>query len=331
LNSHSNIAIPHPPHLINDFFKYQHLYGDLDDDGNFRQLVEDMVTHVRWHHHSWEIDFDSEAIFSKSKTRSILSIFEQIYDEYCRRKNKKRWGCKSLAVIHYVGPVREYFPGCKFIHLVRDCRDSAFSFKKVFFNRHNHVYFTADRWHQEQKIAWNLVDKRLPSAEILTVKYEDLLQDTESTVRKICVWIDEPFEQDMLTYFKKKEIGETAALSVLWENINAPIKRDNTQKYRKGLTFAEIGLIENIAGEELVRFGYSLDHPQSLSPDSRGQPSVSPFRLIGIYMSSYGSFLIKMISNLHRYREIYRRIRKRVIYGWIIFKRWLSHQQALSK
>lgn len=325
LNSHSNIAIPHPPHLIQQFFRNQSLYGDLNDDRGFKHLIGDMIAHVKWHHHSWDMKLDPKMIFSKCRDRSVLSVFEQIYSAYCHRKNKKRWGCKSLSLIHYVQPVREYFPNGKFIHLVRDCRDTALSFKKVFFKRQNHVYFTASRWQQEQNIGYNLIHSGLPPSKILTIKYEDLLADAEATVQKICAFIGEPFEKSMLSYFQNKETGKTASLSTLWENINAPINQQNTQKYKKGLPPDEIKLIEKIAGKEMTLFGYTLDYPENPALENGDPSPVSPLQMTIIYINSYFSFLMKMISNLHQYDEIYRRIRKRVMFSFTTFKRWVTH------
>ena len=53
LNSHPNIVIPHPPHIMRYFAPLEARYGDLSDPRNFRRLVDDVLTLVKAHIHPW--------------------------------------------------------------------------------------------------------------------------------------------------------------------------------------------------------------------------------------------------------------------------------------
>ena len=49
LNSHSEIAVPHPPHVVRYFAPLEVAYGDLADDQNFADFVRDITRLVPWH------------------------------------------------------------------------------------------------------------------------------------------------------------------------------------------------------------------------------------------------------------------------------------------
>jgi len=49
LNSHFHIAIPHPPHIMKNFYKLEPLYTDLNKDAQFKRLIKDVVAMVELH------------------------------------------------------------------------------------------------------------------------------------------------------------------------------------------------------------------------------------------------------------------------------------------
>ncbi|HYC85548.1 MAG TPA: hypothetical protein VEB86_10015, partial [Chryseosolibacter sp.] len=55
LNQFPEISAPHPPHILKTFFPILPIYGDLEDDANFKTLVIDIcewvnVNPVPWDH-----------------------------------------------------------------------------------------------------------------------------------------------------------------------------------------------------------------------------------------------------------------------------------------
>ena len=53
LNSHPNIVIPHPPHIMRYFGPLEARYGDLSRHRNLRRLVDDVLRLVKAHIHPW--------------------------------------------------------------------------------------------------------------------------------------------------------------------------------------------------------------------------------------------------------------------------------------
>lgn len=89
----------------------------------------------------------------------------------------------------------------------------------------------------------------------LLIRFEDLLQNMESTVRAICSHIDIEYAPSMLQYHQKK-----AEFKEKRENINTNRKPDNTisQKWKKSLSQREIDIIEGVTKEELIRLDYEV-------------------------------------------------------------------------
>ncbi len=269
LNSHPNIAIPHPPHILKNFSKLEPLYSDLKKDINYKRLIKDVIKMVDLHPYPWEIKIDKDKIFNSAKERNLINIFFAIYDQYLESTNKKRWGCKSTFMINHVALIRYYYPQAKFIYMVRDGRDVAVSAKKSIFN-HYSVYYVAKLWKEEQQIGIYWLNK-ISMNDILLVRYEDLLNDSEKSVKSVCYFLNEPYEKNMLNFFKTDEAKKSSSISAAWKNTASPIMKNNSAKFKTELTEDEIDLFETIAGPELDYFSYKLTKPFYISEQSRAR------------------------------------------------------------
>ncbi len=259
LNSHPNISIPHPPHIMKNFFKLEPLYADLSQDTHFKKLIRDVVKMVELHPYPWEIKIDRDGVFRQARERNLICIFFAIYDQYLEGAHKKRWGCKSTFMLYHVALIRRYYPCAKFIYMVRDGRDVAVSAKETIFNRYN-VYYTARLWKKEQQIGIYWLSK-LSKEEMILIKYEDLLSNTEEVIRSLCLFLNEPYQESVLGFFNTAEAKKSGSLSTAWRNTSGPILKDNFGKFRTELKTREIDLFEAIAAQELDHFSYKLTKP----------------------------------------------------------------------
>ncbi|MDD5669424.1 MAG: sulfotransferase [Candidatus Omnitrophica bacterium] len=259
LNAHSGIAIPHPPHIMKNFFSLEPLYGDLSVDTRFKRLISDVVKMVELHPYPWEVSIDRERIFYEAKQRDLINIFFAIYEQYRESTGKRRWGCKSTFMVYHVALIRHYYPRAQFIFMVRDGRDVAASARKTIFNRYN-VYYTANLWKKEQQLGISWL-RRLSGDNICLVKYEDILSRPTETVQSLCSFLHEPYEENMLNFFSTQEARKSGGLSAAWKNTSSPILKDNCGKFKIELKPREIRLFESIACHELNCFSYDLCRP----------------------------------------------------------------------
>lgn len=272
LNSHPNITVPHPPHILHNFSPLEAGYGNLQNDANFGHLIDDVLRFVRGHIHPWPIILNREKIISRAHPRDLLAVFWLIYDEWLASTDKHRWGCKSTFAINHVEKILDRYPNTKFLWLIRDPRAVAASFRKSVFGPF-HPYFSACLWRDQQAEGLRL-EKMLSNRTLMRIRYEDLLADPKDCVENICSFLDEPFDEKMLRYYETPEAGITANLAWDWSNTALPILPGNAKKYSEDFTAREIRIVESTVGSLLGEFGYEVDE----EPSTKGWPSIFRIR-----------------------------------------------------
>jgi len=263
LNSHPEIAVPHPPHIMKLFSPLVQLYGNLAEDLNFKRLIADVSQMVELHPYPWEIKPDRERIFREAAARELICIYFAIYDQYLEHSGKVRWCCKSTFMIDHVADILRFYPAARFIFMTRDGRDVAVSAKSSIFN-HYHVYYSAKRWQREQRTGLNWLEKLSPT-QIKLLKYEELTAKPAKEIKELCDFIDLPYDDKMLEYHRLNEAKKSGSLSISWENTAKPVISDNNGKFRKQLSVQEILQFEAITLDELQQLGYeTVNSPEYL-------------------------------------------------------------------
>lgn len=258
LNTHSDIHVPHPPHIMKNFKKIIKSYGSLESDKRISRLLDDILNVVSLHPYPWQTSINRSDISGYLKSKSLLSSALALYDCSLEKSGKKRWANKSTFMIHHVAGILEERPNAQFIYMARDCRDVLQSAKRSIFN-HFHPYFVGKLWKEEQNkgLYWN---EKLGKDRIHLLKYEDLLTDPEKAVSGLCDFLKISFDPRMLDFFSTPEAKKSASISKSWENTATPIMKNNFNLYKERLTKDETGLIEAIAFREMDRLGYKLEN-----------------------------------------------------------------------
>lgn len=254
LDSHSRISVPHPPHIFRYFATLEAEYRDLSDRHNLRRLAQDVIKLIEWQIHPWEYIPDPDLIVSLSKPRDLMGVFGAVYEWHKQNAGKDRWGCKSTFMIDHVDRILARFPNAKFIWLIRDPRDVAASSHESVFNP-CHPYFTALLWCQQQYVGLDY-EQRLPKTNWTRLHYETLIESPEQTLRKLCKFLEENFEPQMLCFWETPAARLSACLSQSWANTASPILRHNAGKYRNVLSEREIRLVEDLVRHPMGKLGY---------------------------------------------------------------------------
>ena len=269
LNSHSNITIPHPPHILKNFFNLEPLYGDLNNSRILKTLINDIVKTIELHPYPWGMTIDKEKILNNIKEKNLICIFFAIHEQYLENSGKKMWGCKSTFMINHLALIKQYYPKAKFIYMIRDGRDVAVSARKTIFN-HYSIYHTAKLWKKEQQTGIYWLNK-LPKEDIHPVKYEDFVSDPEVSLKNICSFLNEMYEVEMLNFFKTKEAKKSSNISAAWKNTANPVMSNNFGKFKAKLAEREVNLFEAMAAPELDYFSYELASPFYVSEGIRAR------------------------------------------------------------
>jgi hypothetical protein len=255
LNQLSEVDAPHPPHILERFFPLLPKYGDLTIESNFDKLIEDVCRLVELNPVPWEgFQLNREVIKSNCKSNTLIEIFRAVYELKAQSSNATYWCCKSMVNIHFADKIEKSGINPLYIYLYRDGRDVALSFSKAIVGE-KHMFHIAKQWKEEQDLCIELKEK-LGEKRVFLISYEELLDDSEGVLKRLCEFLKVPYNNSMLSYYNSNESAVTADSGKMWENLSQPIIKNNFNKFLKELTEEQIRIFENVAGSTLQKLNY---------------------------------------------------------------------------
>lgn len=222
-------------------------YGDLRQRANLERLVSHIATE-RWFERcqsKFGFRTSPEAIVADILEPTYAGVLDAIFSQLARHMGTLRWGDKTPDYVHDLDVLGSLFPQGRYLHLVRDGRDVALSVMGRFWGAKN-IFMAAWEWREalEQCEAFAA---SMPAAQVLTIRYEDLLAEPAATF-------------DRLLPFLQIE-ADPALRAYLADELPRLLKRDNHDKWRKHWGEREQASFERVAGSALARHGYSVDTP----------------------------------------------------------------------
>jgi hypothetical protein len=107
-----------------------------------------------------------------------------------------RWGDKTPIYVRSIPLLHALWPGARFVHLIRDGRDVALSYRSLPWGPDT-VWAAARKWRRD--VTAGIRDGQpLGTDRYLEVRYEDLVADAKSALQTICAFADLPFDEAML-------------------------------------------------------------------------------------------------------------------------------------
>jgi hypothetical protein len=219
------------------------------------EVANVMVKDYRWP----DMEIEPDALLKQALSLNeptLVDIVNIVYERYLERAKKRRLGDKTPPYIEIVPQLSELYPGAKFIHLVRDGRDVAISYIDLWWHGNCRYYEPDFDWTRalrfREKYAKTALDRS-----ILDVKYEDLLSDPEFVVRKICDFLGEAFEPEMLDVSPRVDkVPERER--VIHPKLAQPLSTEAIGRWRVKLSALECFLMEACLRKNLRKWGYSL-------------------------------------------------------------------------
>jgi len=252
LNSHSRIAVPFESAFL---CQYSNLaqYGDLRNKSNaetlLRALAEEPLTK------KGKIIQEPKAILAEP-IETYSDLLTAIFQQYAHKRGKVRWGVKTPEYVTEIDQIWRLFPHCKIIHLIRDGRDVALSYGRISWGS-SHTPRVAADWRWKVMLGHKMGEMiRVPYLSYLEVHYEDLVRSPEATLSKVCAFVGERYEAQMLHYHQDGA-REMPSESLQWHrtSVSAP---DETKvlAWKREMPLADQILFDEIAGDALEQFGY---------------------------------------------------------------------------
>lgn len=136
----------------------------------------------------------------------MQSFFEAIQVHRNGMSDDAIWGWKQPRNIWSLPLFLTTFPDLKFIHLVRDGRDMAFSSNKSLLRDYGHMLLKThyiesvvdarlELWEKTQRHIHEFSQKHLKPSHYLAIKYEDLCLNPKATLPALLDFIDYPYQE----------------------------------------------------------------------------------------------------------------------------------------
>jgi hypothetical protein len=266
LTNHKNIVIP--PEGGFAVWLYEK-YGPADfSESIVKAFVEDL-SHTR-KIETWNLDYAGLldyilSVGSVSYTEAVRNVYE--FYGHSIGKTFLRWGDKNNHYLRHIDTIREMYPPARFIHIIRDGRDVACSYMDL--HRSNIVSeYTPQLPFKIKDIAnvWSTNVQKIRNSfnrigwdNVSEIRYEDLVSQPSDTLKKVCSFLEEPYDADMELYFIKNQLEHQEPVEFLqWKakTIEKPTTSE-IGKFRKQLTPEEIREFESISASILKIYSYN--------------------------------------------------------------------------
>ena len=215
--------------------------------------VSIVTGHYRWPDMNLDAqDFRHEA--ARLPEPHLRDLVEVVYRSHVQAEGKARWGDKTPVYIEILPQLATMYPNSRFIHLIREGRDVAKSFQATdWIGRWLHD--NAREWTRalECRRRWVCSDFR---DRILQVRYEDLVLETESALRKICGFIGEEFEPQMLSWQMKVDEQVPARERDVHAKLKLKSGAERVAQWKREMSAREMFVSETFMGSDLTRLGY---------------------------------------------------------------------------
>jgi hypothetical protein len=265
LDSHPDLAIPPETEFIPEAAAA--CRAAEDPAGT---LLESVTSHWRFR----DLQVDADALERDIRALTPFDFAQGIrcvYRLYAAKFGKRRWGDKTPAYLPQMPVIERLIPEARFVHVIRDGRDVAISITPLWFGPDS-VEEAAVYWRDEVRAGREL-GRGLRA--YLEVRYEDLIRDTEATLRRVCHFLDLPFDRAMLDYPRRAparvrevitdyrrpdgqliaDVGQRHRIHSL---LSHPPRADRIGRWRTEMSPEHIACFRDQAGSLLSELGYEL-------------------------------------------------------------------------
>lgn len=171
--------------------------------------------------------------------QSQKEIFEYLISTF-NRHNKRTFLEKTPRHVFFYLQILKYYPDAKFICMIREPKNTVSSLLTMSQKRQKSVLRISLFYNKIAKAIINI----MPNHNVLVVKYENLVDQADQTLKRICQFVNIPFDSNLL-----KTVAAPAGIiseHETWKKQNIDLKtiqHNNAERWREGLNVAEANLV----------------------------------------------------------------------------------------
>jgi hypothetical protein len=273
LDAHPQLTVPPETHFLPELI-------DVADAGN--PTPEALLATITGQREWGDFGLSEEELLERFRALDPLTAGDALrafYEAYAERVGKPRWGEKTPIYVKSMRKIESALPEARFVHVIRDGRDVALSIRDRATKDHP-IDRIADRWVRRITRAREQA-KRL--AHYKEIRYENLILDTEPTLREVIDFYELPWDDAVLDYHQrsaerleemKRELPDDGKRTTLSVELRMKTHARTTEKpdprrvsrWRESMDPADRRLFESIAGPLLAELGYAVGDGEGTGP-----------------------------------------------------------------
>jgi hypothetical protein len=243
-STHLRLMLDHHPQLT-CLDEIDYTVQLISDDGEFPNLNQ---------YYEW---LESDRIFAeRNLTINRQLSYSQLVNSFLDQE-RERYGKPLLCAVSHKNfdKLLKIWPHARFIHLVRDGRDVAYSCVTEM-GWYGNFWRSVEYWEKSERL-WTALQQVIPATQRIEITYENLMSQTVETLTQVCDFIDITYDQAMLSY------PTTSTYTLPDPNFIG--------QWRRKMSDHEIRLVESRIAQMLVLRGYELSGQPLLKVNSTMQ------------------------------------------------------------
>ncbi len=196
---------------------------------------------------------EAEEALSQAAPTDYPGGVAALFQACARKEGKTRWGDKTPRYVTELPWLCEVFPGARFVQMLRDPRDVTTSIINAGWAS---SYREAARHWVRLVDAGRRAGHELGDDVYRELRYEDLLNDPETSMRDLCSWLNLEFTQDMFRFYEDSERHIAKNHAELFPLAKGPLDPSRAGAWRRQLRSRDVAEIEDVAGPLMADVGY---------------------------------------------------------------------------
>jgi hypothetical protein len=221
----------------------------------------------------WELDIDTIAVPGEQlRGRALIEKIVRAYGAKVDKPAPTMWVDHTPRNIRYAWTFFRAFPEATMVHIVRDGRAVGASVLPLDWGP-NEIDSAARFW--AERLAYGLAAESFWRKKVVRVRYEDLVQYPQTTLRGLCETLEIDYDPAMCSAAGFPVPKYTAKQHALIGREPDPTR---VNAWEKQLTARQIEIFESIASDLLETLGYTPQFGLSARPMSRRERMLAGVR-----------------------------------------------------
>jgi hypothetical protein len=244
LNAHPDVAVPPESRFITELW-----------NGEEKVEVDDFLKRLRDHRRFkvWDLPIGEVRAQITGSRASYAEAVEAAYTAYAAHRGKSMYGDKTPRYVENISLLANLWPDAKFIHQIRDGRNVALSYAEVPFGPKD-VAGAARLW--KTRVIAGMQSGRELAGRYMEIRYEDFIDDLESSAKLVSDFLGINFDEGMLDYTERARDDILPRAAKYNPNISKSVSDARKRSWRDSMPDSQVRIFEAVAGDLLSELGY---------------------------------------------------------------------------